>query len=105
MRPALFCCLLAAGPLCQLNQVIGRRRRVEELQFAVRPANLNVCKMRFGAEAEVEAEVARRVVAGAATHLIDPETFCRLESCASSYSIAAGRGADETHAEPVVLCF
>ena len=46
----------------QLDQAIERSRRWEELYLAVWPAYLNVCEVRLGAEAEVQAEIARRVV-------------------------------------------
>ncbi len=53
----------------------------------------------------MEAEIVRRVVAGAAAHLIDPEALCRVKGHTRSYGVAVRRCADETQTEPVVLVF
>src|SRR5260370_41548072 len=92
-----------AFSLGQLDQAIDRSRSREEFHLAGRPAYLNVCEIRLGAEAEVDTEIVRRVVAGAAAHLIDPEALCRVEGHARSFCIAVGRRADETQAETAVL--
>ena len=65
--------------LSQLDHTIDCRRRSEAFHFAARPPDLNTGKLRLGAEAEVKAEIARRVVTGPAAHLVYPETFCRVK--------------------------
>ena len=66
--------------------------------MTVGPADLDVLELSFSAEAKVEAKVARRVVAGAAANLIDPEAGGAVEGDAGTDGIAVGDGSDEVQA-------
>ena len=54
-------------------------------------------------EAEVEAEIARGVVAGAAADLVHPNAILAMQGDARADRISVGAGADQMQTKPVVL--
>src|SRR5271165_2158491 len=64
----------------------------EGLRLAGGPADFDGVDLGFGPKAEVEAEVAARVIARSAADFVDPDTVLSVKSNSGSDGVAVGVG-------------